>query len=68
VLLKFKLLEMQRLEMQALVHWAESTPYFASTFARHFSGTALAEAIEQLVRELVRSRAATLQGSEVHNA
>jgi glyoxylase-like metal-dependent hydrolase (beta-lactamase superfamily II) len=68
VLLKFKLLEAQHLELQALVQWAESTPYFASTFARHFSGVALAEAVEQLVRELVRSGAAAMQGSEVHNA
>jgi len=68
VLLKFKLLEAQRLEMQALVEWAEHTPYFASTFARHFSGVALSEAVEQLVRDLVRSGAATMQGSEVHNA
>lgn len=68
VLLKFRLLEVQRLEIGELVHWAESTPYFAFTFARHFSGTALAEAVEQLVRELVRSGAATLHGSEVHNA
>ena len=68
VLLKFKLLEAQHLELQALIQWAESTPYFASTFARHFSGAPLAEAVEQLVRELVRSGAATLQGSEVHNA
>lgn len=67
VLLKFKLLEVQQLELQALVHWAQSTPYFASTFARHFSGVALAEAVEQLVRELVRSGAATMQGSAVHN-
>ena len=67
VLLKFKLLEVQHLELQALVHWAESTPYFASTFARHFSGVALAEAVEKLVHELVRSGAATLHGSAVHN-
>lgn len=67
VLLKFKLLEVQRLEMQALVRWAESTPYFASTFARHFSGSPLADAVEQLVRELVRSGAARQDGSLVCN-
>lgn len=67
VLLKFKLLEVQQLELKALTQWAEKTPYFASTFARHFSGVALSEAVEGLVRDLVRSGAALMQGSQVHN-
>jgi hypothetical protein len=68
VLLKFKLLEAQHLELQALIQWAESTPYFASTFARHFSGVALAEAVEKLVGELIHSGAASRDGSQVCNA
>jgi len=67
VLLKFKLLEVQQLEMQALIGWAESTPYFASTFARHFAGVELSQAVENLVKELVRSGAATMQGTQIHN-
>ncbi|MCX7239786.1 MAG: MBL fold metallo-hydrolase [Burkholderiales bacterium] len=67
VLLKFKLLEVQQLELQVLVAWAQSTPYFASTFARHFAAIPLAQAVEQLVRDLVRSGAATVQGSVVCN-
>ena len=67
VLLKFKLLESQRLEMDALLAWAQSTPYFASTFAKHFAGATVAEAAGQLVNDLVRSGAARVQGSMVIN-
>lgn len=67
VLLKFKLLESQRLEMDSLLAWAQSTPYFASTFAKHFAGATFAEAAGQLVNDLVRSGAARVQGSLVIN-
>lgn len=67
VLLKFKLLEAQRLEMAALLAWAQGTPYFASTFAKHFAGATFAEAAGQLVNDLVRSGAARMQGSLVIN-
>lgn len=68
VLLKFKLLEVQRMEMAALVAWAQATPYFMSTFAQHFSGQDFPDVARQLVSDLVRSGAATLQGTVVHNA
>ena len=67
VLLKFKLLEAQRLEMSALLAWAQGTPYFASTFAKHFAGVPFAEAAGQLVNELVRAGAARVQGRMVIN-
>jgi glyoxylase-like metal-dependent hydrolase (beta-lactamase superfamily II) len=67
VLLKFKLLETQRMEMSALVAWAQATPYFANTFAKHFSGASFEAAAGQLVNDLVRSGAATVQGSLVVN-
>ncbi|MDR7308077.1 MBL fold metallo-hydrolase [Rhodoferax saidenbachensis] len=68
VLLKFKLLEAQQLEMDALLAWAGRTPFFASTFAAGTAGLALEEAAGQLVKDLVRSGAATVQGSLVLNA
>jgi glyoxylase-like metal-dependent hydrolase (beta-lactamase superfamily II) len=67
VLLKFKLLEAQRMEMSALLAWAQGTPYFASTFAKHFAGATFDEAAGQLVDALVRSGAASVQGSLVIN-
>ena len=68
VLLKFKLLEAQRMERSALVAWARGTPYFATTFAKHFAGLELAQGVDQLVADLVRSGAATVQGTAIHNA
>jgi glyoxylase-like metal-dependent hydrolase (beta-lactamase superfamily II) len=68
VLLKFKLLEQQQMEQDALLTWAQGTPYFATTFARHFAGRPFAQAAGQLVQDLVRSGAATVQGTVVYNA
>ncbi|PQA77699.1 MBL fold metallo-hydrolase [Rhodoferax sp. TS-BS-61-7] len=68
VLLKFKLLEAQRLEMAALLGWARGTPYFAAMLATHFAGQSFEAAAGHLVQDLVRSGAATVQGSLVLNA
>ncbi|APW41666.1 MBL fold metallo-hydrolase [Rhodoferax saidenbachensis] len=68
VLLKFKLLEQQQMEQDALLAWAQGTPYFATTFAKHFASQPFAEAAGQLVQDLVRSGAATVQGTVVYNA
>jgi glyoxylase-like metal-dependent hydrolase (beta-lactamase superfamily II) len=68
VLLKFKLLEQQQMEMAALVQWAQGTHFFVSAFAKHFAGLGFEDAAAQLVQDLVRSGAATLDGSVVHNA
>ena len=68
VLLKFKLLEAQHLERAALVAWAQNTAYFSSTFAKHFAGMEFGHAVDQLVADLVRSGAATTQGSVIYNA
>ncbi|MDZ7919395.1 MBL fold metallo-hydrolase [Rhodoferax sp.] len=68
VLLKFKLLEAQRLEMDALLGWARGTSYFAAMLATHFAEQSFEAAAGQLVQDLVRSGAATVQGSLVLNA
>lgn len=67
VLLKFKLLEARQLEMGALLAWARGTPYFAAMLATHFAGQSFEAAAGQLVQDLVRSGAATLQGTRVLN-
>jgi hypothetical protein len=38
VLLKFKLLELQTVDSDALLHWARTTPYFARIYQEHFAG------------------------------
>ena len=68
VLLKFKLLEARHLEMDALLAWARGTSYFATMLATHFAGQSFEAAASQLVHDLVRSGAATLQDGVVFDA
>ena len=68
VLLKFKLLEAQAIEKSALIGWAQGTPYMASLMQQHFAGLAFDQGVNQLLQDLVRAGAATLQGDWVHNA
>jgi glyoxylase-like metal-dependent hydrolase (beta-lactamase superfamily II) len=67
VLLKFKLLEAQRLELDALLGWARGTPYFATMLSTHFVGQTFEAAAGQLVQDLVRSGAARVQDGVVYN-
>ncbi len=68
VLLKFKLLELQSVSLQDLQAWAEATRYVARLVARQYAGHTLAEALAVLVQDLVRAGAATLDGTQLHNA
>jgi glyoxylase-like metal-dependent hydrolase (beta-lactamase superfamily II) len=68
VLLKFKLLEVQRLEHDALLAWALATPYFGLIHATHFPQFDFPEWIAQLIADLVRAGAATRDGVMIHNA
>jgi len=68
VLLKYKLLEWQRIRAAELRAWATATPYFGILHARYFTGQGLADWIVQLVAELERSGAASREGDWVLNA
>jgi glyoxylase-like metal-dependent hydrolase (beta-lactamase superfamily II) len=68
VLLKFKLLELQSVSQSELLAWAETTPYVAKLVASQYAGHTLTEALDALVQDLVRAGAATLQGTQLHNA
>jgi glyoxylase-like metal-dependent hydrolase (beta-lactamase superfamily II) len=68
VLLKFKLLELQSVSKPALLAWAEATPYVAKLVASQYTGHTLTEALDVLVQDLVRAGAATLNGTQLHNA
>ncbi|HXD42779.1 MAG TPA: MBL fold metallo-hydrolase [Ramlibacter sp.] len=68
VLLKFKLLELQRLDLAAFAQWASGTPYFGLVHRRWFSGVDLVTWIEQLAGDLVRSGAAMREGECIVNA
>ncbi|MBA2674359.1 MBL fold metallo-hydrolase [Ramlibacter sp.] len=58
VLLKFKLLEIQRAHMDELLAWTARTPYFALVHKRWFSDVPRGEWEQELVEALMRSGAA----------
>ena len=68
VLLKFKLLELQTMDSEALLHWARTTPYFARIYQQHFAGLAFSGWVDALLDDLVRVGAASRVGAMVHNA
>lgn len=68
VLLKFKLLEAQVLEREALQSWALGTGYFASLLNSSAGESTAHGAVDALVQDLVRSGAAALVGSQIYNA
>src|SRR6185369_2043995 len=68
VLLKFKLLELQRLHLADFARWASATPYFGLVHRRWFSDVDLVTWIELLAADLVRSGAAMREGQYILNA
>jgi glyoxylase-like metal-dependent hydrolase (beta-lactamase superfamily II) len=68
VLLKFKLLELQQLELSSFVRWTMETPYFHLMFERQPAGVDFAQWIDSLVADLVRSGAAAHEGTMICNA
>jgi len=67
VLLKYKLLEWQRIEQPELEAWAKATPYFGQLHATHFADQSEREWLDSLVDELLRSGAARREGSLLLN-
>src|SRR5450830_46181 len=68
VLLKFKLLEVQSVELSTLISWARATPYFGLIFKQHFPALDISDWVEQLIDELVRSGVASRNGLMIQNA
>ena len=68
VLLKFKLLELQRQRVADLQHWAGATPYVEVVHRLWFSDLTLPVWIECLADDLVRSGAARREGEWLENA
>ena len=68
VLLKFKLLEVQRVSLQDLLRWAEGARYLEMVRSRWFPEVAAGLWISSLVDDLVRSGAAARDGEFVLNA
>lgn len=68
VLLKFRLLDWQRVPLAHVQEWAAATPYFARLLQTQFAGLSEAQALAQLVQELVHAQAAVLHDGWLHNA
>ena len=67
VLLKFKLLEVQRLPYAEFIAWAESTAYFDLVHRRWFAGDDLRGWLSSLFSDLERSGVALRQGEYALN-
>ncbi len=67
VLLKFRLLEVQRQPRDAFVAWCGQTPYFEMLRLRHFAPMPLPQWVDNALRELADSGAAGFDDLEVWN-
>jgi glyoxylase-like metal-dependent hydrolase (beta-lactamase superfamily II) len=68
VLLKFKLLELQRVDVEGFADWATNAPYFRLVHERWFPREELRAWLFTLIEELVRSGAATCGTDFIANA
>lgn len=68
VLLKFKLLEVQSLDIATFIAWAGATPYIVLIHRQHFLTVDFFEWVDHLIEELVRSGAASRDGVMIRNA
>ena len=68
VLLKYKLLEWQRIPLAQALAWLEATPYFGTLHRRYFADQDAAHWAAALVQELVASGAARREGALLLNA
>ncbi|RZL45388.1 MAG: MBL fold metallo-hydrolase [Variovorax sp.] len=67
VLIKFKLLELQVTTRESINTWAKATPYLESIRARFFPTRNLQEMCDQLLGDLVNSKAALIDGDLIKN-
>ena len=68
VLLKFKLLEVRRMEHKDLSSWASSVSYFQLVRERFFPSISIDDWLAELTEDLVRSGAATKHATVIANA
>lgn len=68
VLLKFKLLEVQQIELAAFTDWAAATPYAVLIHRTHAPTLAFADWMASLVEQLIASGAASRSGTLLCNA
>lgn len=67
VLLKFKLLELQKCGLVALLDWAESTAYFQLVHSRWFGSVTRRLWLDGLMDSLISGNAARREGDQIFN-
>lgn len=67
VLLKFKLLEVQKQLLEDFVGWAQKTPYLGQIQQKFFPALSLSMWVEQLCTELIKVNAAKREGPYILN-
>jgi glyoxylase-like metal-dependent hydrolase (beta-lactamase superfamily II) len=68
VLLKFKILELQQIQLESYVAWAEATQHFSMVHERWFSDTPKTAWIQGLIEQLVRNGAMRLDEGVISNS
>lgn len=68
VLLKFKLLELQRLPYREFEAWALATPFLHEVVARYYGEHDASALVRALAQELEKSGAAAMAGDDIMNA
>jgi glyoxylase-like metal-dependent hydrolase (beta-lactamase superfamily II) len=68
VLIKFKLLDAQRMPPDAWRAWRDATPYFQAIHRRFFPAWDFATLAEDVLDDLIRSGAARRSADAIHNA
>jgi glyoxylase-like metal-dependent hydrolase (beta-lactamase superfamily II) len=68
MLLKFKLLEVQNLNLASFIAWARATPSVTMIHTPHFAALDFAAWLNELVSDLVRVGAACRDGPTIYNA
>lgn len=68
VLMKFKLLELQRVTWPEIEQWALATPYFATMIARYSGKDEARQWLRALAEELVKAGAAKMSEGFIENA
>lgn len=67
VLLKFKLLEVQRQNLESFLKWAAKTPHLLTIHQRFFTADTFQAWLNEMTLDLVRSEVATLKDGDLMN-
>jgi glyoxylase-like metal-dependent hydrolase (beta-lactamase superfamily II) len=68
VLLKFKVLELQQIELRSYVEWAGATRYFGMVHAHWFPDVPKSTWIHSLIEQLTRNGAVRLEDGVIYNS